>query len=53
MLDPWWLNELAFGAAATKAKEFHSAGPALPDWDEAKPYLPDEFDNEELGLKFL
>jgi hypothetical protein len=24
-------------------------GPALPDWEEAQPYLPDEFDNEELG----
>ena len=23
----------------------------MPDWDEAKPYLPDEFDNDELGLQ--
>jgi hypothetical protein len=23
----------------------------VPDWDEAKPYLPDQFHNEELGLK--
>ena len=33
------------------AQSHQSVGPALPDWEEAKPYLPDEFDNEELGLK--
>jgi hypothetical protein len=50
MLDPWWLNERAFKAAMPVAENYQSVGPALPDWDEAKPYLPDEFDNEQLGL---
>jgi hypothetical protein len=26
---------------------YQSVGPALRAWEEAKPYLPDEFDNEE------
>jgi len=51
MLDPWWLNEQAFKEVSLIAERHQSVGPALPDWDEAKPYLPDEFDNEELGLK--
>jgi hypothetical protein len=50
MLDPWWLNEEAFKEVMPIAESYQSVGPALPDWDEAKPYLPDEFDNEELGL---
>jgi hypothetical protein len=51
MLDPWWLNEEAFNEVSPRAEKNQSVGPALPDWDEAKPYLPDEFDNEELGLE--
>jgi hypothetical protein len=51
MLDPWWLNEEAFKEVMPVAESYQSVGPALPDWDEAKPYLPDEFDNEELGLR--
>jgi hypothetical protein len=51
MLDPWWLNEEAFKEVSPRAEKYQSVGPALPDWDEAKPYLPDEFDNEELGLE--
>jgi hypothetical protein len=51
MLDPWWLNEEAFREVSPIAESHQSVGPALPDWEEAKPYLPDEFDNEELGLK--
>ncbi len=51
MLDPWWLNEQAFREVMPVAETYQSVGPALPDWEEAKPYLPDEFDNEELGLK--
>lgn len=50
MLDPWWLNENAFREVMHVAESYRSVGPALPDWEEAKPYLPDEFDNEELGL---
>jgi hypothetical protein len=52
MLDPWWLNEQAFREASPLADEYRSLGPALPDWDEAKPYLTDdEFDNDEIGVK--
>jgi FRG domain len=52
MLDPWWLNGNAFKEVSQVADEYHSLGPALPDWDEAKPYLTDdEFDNDELGVK--
>jgi hypothetical protein len=52
MLDPWWLNENAFNEVSLIADDYQSVGPALPDWEEAKPYLSDdEFDNEELGLK--
>jgi hypothetical protein len=51
MLDPWWLNEQAFKEVRPVADTYQSVGPALSDWDEAKPYLPDEFDNKELGLK--
>jgi hypothetical protein len=50
MLDPWWLNEEAFKQVSPVATSYQSVGPALPDWEEAKPYLPDEFDNEMLGL---
>jgi len=28
---------------------YQSVGPALPDWEEAPPYLPDEFDNEDVA----
>jgi FRG domain len=51
MLDPWWLNEQAVKEVTHEAEKYQSVGPALPDWDEAKPYLPDEFDSERLGLK--
>jgi FRG domain len=52
MLDPWWLNEQAFKEVSQLADEYRSLGPALPDWNEAKPYLTDEeFDNDELGVK--
>ena len=51
LIDPWWLNEQAFREVMPVAETYQSVGPALPDWEEAKPYLPDEFDNEELGLK--
>jgi|HubBroStandDraft_4_1064222.scaffolds.fasta_scaffold70975_2 hypothetical protein len=50
MLDPWWLNDEAFKEVMPIAEDHRSIGPALPDWQEAQPYLPDEFDNEELGL---
>ena len=50
MLDPWGLNEHAFKHVTTLAEEYRSVGPALPDWDEALPYLPDEFESDELGL---
>jgi hypothetical protein len=51
MLDPWWLNNRAFKDVTTVKESLQSVGPALPDWDEAEPYLPDEFDSDELGLK--
>jgi len=51
MLDPWWLNAEAFKEVSPRAEKYQSLGPALPDWEEAKPYLPDEFDNEDLGLE--
>jgi hypothetical protein len=52
MLDPWWLNSIAFSAFQYD-KELRSRGPALPDWIEAKRYLPkDEFDTEEIGTQF-
>jgi len=52
MLDPWWLNEQAFKEVSQLADEYRSLGPALPDWEEAKPYLTDdEFDNDELGAR--
>jgi FRG domain len=52
MLDPWRLNQQAFKEAKPIADEYRSLGPALPDWEEVKPYLTDdEFENDELGLE--
>jgi hypothetical protein len=52
MLDPWWLNKLVFKELPI-AREVRSSGSAMPDWDEAKPYLyENEFDNELVGPKF-
>jgi len=52
MLDPWWLNDLAFQEAEprTPSPKRHS-GVALPDWAAAKRYLPDEMKSEELKPK--
>jgi hypothetical protein len=50
MLDPWWLNEQAFKKICTVAESDQPRGTALPDWDEAKHYLPDELNSEQLGL---
>jgi len=49
MLDPWSLNRKAFKYLVLADKSERPVGVALPDWDEAKPYLKNEFDNEELG----
>jgi len=49
MLDPWSLNRQAFKDVVLASKSARPVGVALPDWDEAKPYLKNEFDNEELG----
>ena len=52
MLDPWWLNKLVFKELPV-AKQDRCSGSAMPDWDEAKPYLSeDEFENEFIGPKF-
>jgi|HubBroStandDraft_1064217.scaffolds.fasta_scaffold67987_1 hypothetical protein len=52
MLDPWWLNKLVFKELPI-AKEIRPSGSAMPDWEEAERYLPeDEFDNEIIGAKF-
>jgi hypothetical protein len=52
MLDPWWLNTLVYKKLPI-AKRERSLGTALPDWEEAKPYLSEnEFDNEYVGPKF-
>jgi hypothetical protein len=51
MLDPWWLNEQAFKEVSLTAACAQSVGPALPDWDEAQHYLPDEFDSKDLGIR--
>jgi hypothetical protein len=51
MLDPWWLNDQAFKEVSLVAESHQPVGAALPDWNEAKLYLPDEFDNQESGLK--
>jgi hypothetical protein len=52
MLDPWWLNKLVYRELPI-AKVDRSVGTAMPDWDEAKPYLSeDEFQNEYIGPKF-
>jgi hypothetical protein len=52
MLDPWWLNNLVYRELPI-AKEDRPVGTAMPDWDEAKPYLSeDEFENEYIGPKF-
>jgi hypothetical protein len=52
MLDPWWLNKLVYRELPI-AKEDRPVGTALPDWDEAKPYLSeDEFENEYIGPRF-
>lgn len=52
MLDPWWLNDLAFQEAQPRilASKRHS-GVALPDWPAAKRYLPDEMKSEQLKPK--
>lgn len=51
MLDPWWLNEMAFREVSLVSEECHPVGVALADWKDVKPYLPREFDNDELGVK--
>jgi len=52
MLDPWWLNKLVFKELPI-AKQDRSSGSAMPDWDEAKPYLSEgEFENEFIGPKY-
>jgi FRG domain len=49
MLDPWWLNKLVYKQMPI-AKADRPVGTALPNWEEAKPYLSeDEFANEYLG----
>jgi len=48
ILDPRWLSERAFEQWPTRAKD-RPHGVALPDWDEAKEYLPEELDNKRLG----
>ncbi len=50
MLDPWSLNREAFKDVVLGSKAARPIGVALPDWKEAKPYLKNEFDNDELGL---
>ena len=49
MLDPWSLNRKAFKTLVLASKSERPVGVALPDWDEAKPYLKNEFNNERLG----
>ena len=52
MLDPWWLNKLVYKELPI-AKADRPIGTAMPDWEEAKPYLSeDEFENEYIGPKF-
>jgi FRG domain-containing protein len=52
MLDPWWLNSVAFSTFQVD-KQLRSNGPALTDWREAKEYLPkDEFDTDDIGTRF-
>ena len=52
MLDPWWLNDLAFQEAEPKTSPSkRQSGVALPDWSTAKRYLPDEMKSEELKPK--
>ena len=48
MLDPWWLNDCAFSYLAV-SKDDRPGGVALPDWEEAVGYLPDELNSESLG----
>ena len=49
MLDPWWLNEQGFKTLPVRRKD-RPSGVALPDWDEAKAYLPeDELESTHLG----
>lgn len=50
MLDPWSLNRKAFKYVVLGSKGSRPVGVALPDWREAKPYLKNEFNNDELGL---
>jgi hypothetical protein len=49
MLDPWSLNRKAFKSLVLASKSARPVGVALPDWDEAKPYLKNAFNNEKLG----
>jgi hypothetical protein len=52
MLDPWWLNKQVFKVLPI-AKGDRPKGTAMPDWEEATPYLPEnEFENEYIGPKF-
>lgn len=51
VLDPWWLNRKAFNRkkkGKKKAGETEWEGVALPDWEPAKPYLPEELESESL-----
>ena len=48
ILDPWWLNDCVFKRLPVRRKD-RSSGVALPDWDEADAYLPDEIENDHLG----
>ncbi len=48
ILDPWWLNDCAFSYLAV-SKNDRPAGVALPDWEEALAYLPEELKSESLG----
>jgi hypothetical protein len=51
MLDPWWLNDVVYKQWPVSKKE-RPQGTALPDWEEAKAYLPkNEFENEYVGPK--
>ncbi len=52
MLDPWWLNGQVYRKLPI-AKGERSEGPAMADWDEAQPYLPEnEFESHLIGPKF-
>ncbi len=46
VLDPDWLNK------ATTTKKDDIEGVALPDWDVAKKYLPEKFEDRKLRRKY-